>query len=69
MSVCLATMSSKLTNTATAVGYYVVLFIAFTTQTFIFATKTNGKVVSLEYCPGKFDMADVCRRRNVIHYA
>ena len=46
MTVCVTTRSVKLTNMADAVGYSVLCFVAFKAQTFVFATKTNGNVVS-----------------------
>ena len=46
MTVCVATRSLKLTNMADAVGYSVLCFVAFKAQTFVFATKTKGNVVS-----------------------
>ena len=46
MTVCVATRSVKLTNMADVIGYSVVCFVAFVVQTFVFATKTKGNVVS-----------------------
>ena len=53
MTVCLATSSFELANMATAGGYSVVLFGAFMAQTFVFATKTKGKVVLVRTVSGK----------------
>ena len=53
VTVCLATSSFELANMATAGGYSVVLFGAFMAQTFVFATKTKGKVVLVRTVSGK----------------
>ena len=62
----LATRSVKLTNMAAIIGYSVVYFVAFISQTFVVATKTKGFCLKREQYVGYVDWADVYRPSDVI---
>ena len=61
VTVCLLTRPIRLTNMDPAVRYPVVFFVAFITQTFVFATKPKGNIASARIVCEKFDMTAACR--------